>query len=67
MEGWKDGWMGGWVDGGARLRIAYSNQKNGVQITPNNKTQNYHFAFWLLVNIEDCPFQKNKIKEPKIS
>jgi hypothetical protein len=27
MGGWMDGWVDGWMAGKARLRIAYSNQK----------------------------------------
>ena len=27
MYGWEDGWVDGWMGGKARLRIAYSNQK----------------------------------------
>ena len=30
--GWKDGWMDGWMEEKARLRIAYSSQKQaGLQ------------------------------------
>ena len=37
MDGWVDGWMGGWMDGWmdgkAGLRIAYSNQKWGCNLS----------------------------------
>ena len=32
VGGWVDGWMGGWMEAKAGLRIAYSNQKQMIDL-----------------------------------
>ena len=59
-SGRMDGWMGGWMGGKARLRIAYSNQKE----IENNQFY-YGKVGWLFLSIlEQCVKFDSALRPP---